>query len=55
MRSNASPSGTVDEVAGVASAATVDPSAWYVLVNHNSGKAVEVTGRSTADGAVVVQ
>ncbi|UJW31131.1 RICIN domain-containing protein [Saccharothrix sp. AJ9571] len=39
----------------VASAATVDTSAWYVLVNRNSGKAVEVTGQSTADGAVVHQ
>jgi hypothetical protein len=39
----------------VASAATVDTSAWYVLVNHNSGKALDVANVSTADGAVVQQ
>lgn len=38
-----------------ASAATVDTSAWYVLVNRNSGKAMDVSGTSTADGAVVQQ
>lgn len=38
-----------------ASAATVDTSAWYVLVNRNSGKAMDVSGASTADGAVVQQ
>ncbi|MFC0113985.1 non-reducing end alpha-L-arabinofuranosidase family hydrolase [Kibdelosporangium aridum] len=38
-----------------ASAATVDTSAWYVLVNRNSGKALDVSGVSTADGAVVHQ
>src|SRR5687768_14445759 len=36
-------------------AATVDTSAWYVLVNRNSGKALEVLGQSTADGARVTQ
>ncbi|HEX6342193.1 non-reducing end alpha-L-arabinofuranosidase family hydrolase [Umezawaea sp.] len=40
---------------GVASAATVDTSAWYALVNRNSGKAMDVSGTSTADGAVVQQ
>ncbi|MFI6025478.1 non-reducing end alpha-L-arabinofuranosidase family hydrolase [Amycolatopsis magusensis] len=40
---------------GVASAATVDTTAWYVLVNRNSGKALDVSGVSTADGAVVHQ
>ncbi|MGC7094241.1 non-reducing end alpha-L-arabinofuranosidase family hydrolase [Amycolatopsis lurida] len=40
---------------GVASAATVDTTAWYVLVNRNSGKAMDVAGVSTADGAVVQQ
>ncbi|MFB9609129.1 non-reducing end alpha-L-arabinofuranosidase family hydrolase [Kutzneria kofuensis] len=39
----------------VASAATVDTSAWYVLVNRNSGKAMDVAGASTADGAAVQQ
>ncbi|NUT94633.1 MAG: alpha-L-arabinofuranosidase [Saccharothrix sp.] len=38
-----------------ASAATVDTSAWYVLVNRNSGKALDVAGASTADGAAVTQ
>ncbi|MFG2639607.1 hypothetical protein ACGFYP_01275 [Streptomyces sp. NPDC048370] len=33
-----------------AEAATADTHAWYVLVNRNSGKAVEVHGGSTADG-----
>ncbi|HEV2784508.1 MAG TPA: non-reducing end alpha-L-arabinofuranosidase family hydrolase [Actinophytocola sp.] len=38
-----------------AEAATVDPSAWYVLVNRNSGKAMDVSGVSTSDGAVIHQ
>src|SRR5687767_11798956 len=38
-----------------AQAATVDPNAWYVLVNRNSGKALDVSGVSTADGAPVHQ
>nr|WP_226653035.1 RICIN domain-containing protein [Streptomyces hydrogenans] len=38
-----------------AEAATVDTNASYVLVNRNSGKAVEVQGASTADGGNVVQ
>ncbi|WP_425560311.1 non-reducing end alpha-L-arabinofuranosidase family hydrolase, partial [Luedemannella flava] len=38
-----------------ASAATVDTSAWYVLVNRNSGKAVDVYGRATNDGARITQ
>lgn len=38
-----------------ASAATVDTSAWYVLVNRQSGKAMEVANWSTTDGAVVQQ
>ncbi|MBN6038431.1 non-reducing end alpha-L-arabinofuranosidase family hydrolase [Amycolatopsis sp. 195334CR] len=40
---------------GPASAATVDTSAWYVLVNRNSGKALDVSGVSTADGAAIHQ
>ncbi|KOX16075.1 glucose dehydrogenase [Saccharothrix sp. NRRL B-16348] len=39
----------------VASAATVDTTASYVLVNRNSGKALEVYGHSTADGARISQ
>ncbi|WP_329125177.1 RICIN domain-containing protein [Streptomyces sp. NBC_01353] len=38
-----------------AQAATVDTNAWYVLVNRNSGKALDVHGASTADGARVSQ
>ena len=38
-----------------ASAATVDTTAWYVLVNRNSGKALDVNGASTADGANLIQ
>ncbi|WP_238006286.1 family 43 glycosylhydrolase [Dactylosporangium sp. AC04546] len=38
-----------------ASAASVDTSAWYELVNRNSGKALDVCGVSTADGACVQQ
>jgi hypothetical protein len=38
-----------------ASAATVDTSAWYVLVNRNSGKAVDVYNFATNDGARIAQ
>ncbi len=38
-----------------ASAATVDTAAWYVLLNRNSGKALDVSGASTADGAGLIQ
>ncbi|MFD0578534.1 non-reducing end alpha-L-arabinofuranosidase family hydrolase [Dactylosporangium darangshiense] len=41
--------------ATTASAATVDTSAWYTLVNRNSGKALDVCGVSTADGACIQQ
>ena len=41
--------------ASPAQAATVDPDAWYVLVNRQSGKVMEVRDGSTADGAVVLQ
>ncbi|WP_079085770.1 RICIN domain-containing protein [Streptomyces dysideae] len=41
--------------AGTAQAATVDSNAWYVLVNRGSGKALDVSGASTADGAGVSQ
>ena len=38
-----------------ASAATVDVTAWYEIVNRNSGKALDVCAVSTADGACVQQ
>jgi hypothetical protein len=36
-------------------AATVDTSAWYVLVNRNSGKALDVHNLATNDGARITQ
>jgi poly(3-hydroxybutyrate) depolymerase len=38
-----------------ASAATVDPNAWYVLVNRNSAKALDVYNNATNDGARLTQ
>ncbi|GIG90361.1 family 43 glycosylhydrolase [Plantactinospora endophytica] len=38
-----------------ASAASVDTSAWYVLVNRNSGKALDVYNLATNDGARITQ
>ncbi|MFC8519416.1 non-reducing end alpha-L-arabinofuranosidase family hydrolase [Streptomyces sp. NPDC057257] len=38
-----------------ASAATVDTNAWYVLVNRNSGKALDVYNMATNDGARITQ
>ncbi len=38
-----------------AQAATVNPSAWYVLVNRNSGKALDLYNLATTDGAPIVQ
>ncbi|MFI6182856.1 RICIN domain-containing protein [Nonomuraea sp. NPDC051191] len=38
-----------------ASAATVDTGIWYVLVNRNSGKALDVYNLSTADGGRITQ
>lgn len=38
-----------------ASAATVDPNASYVLVNRNSGKALDVYNMATNDGARITQ
>ena len=34
---------------------SIDTSAWYVLLNRNSGKALDVYNLSTADGADIVQ
>ncbi|WBB52920.1 RICIN domain-containing protein [Verrucosispora sp. WMMD573] len=38
-----------------AAAATVDTNAWYVLVNRNSGKALDVYNMATNDGARITQ
>ncbi|MFF5052893.1 non-reducing end alpha-L-arabinofuranosidase family hydrolase [Micromonospora sp. NPDC000663] len=42
-------------VTSPAAAATVDTSAWYVLVNRNSGKALDVYNLATNDGARITQ
>jgi len=47
--------GAVAVNTSTASAATVDTTAWYELVNRNSGKALDVCGVSTADGACIQQ
>ncbi|MEU8819699.1 non-reducing end alpha-L-arabinofuranosidase family hydrolase [Actinoplanes sp. NPDC048796] len=41
--------------AAPASAATIDTTAWYVLVNRNSGKALDVYNLATNDGARITQ
>jgi len=38
-----------------ASAATIDTTAWYILVNRNSGKAIDVYNLATNDGARITQ
>ncbi|HZM84740.1 MAG TPA: RICIN domain-containing protein [Candidatus Limnocylindrales bacterium] len=38
-----------------ASAATVDPNAWYYLINRNSGKALDLYNFATNDGARITQ
>ncbi len=38
-----------------ASAATIDQGVYYNIVNRFSGKAIQIEGSSTADGALVVQ
>ncbi|MFG3496298.1 non-reducing end alpha-L-arabinofuranosidase family hydrolase [Streptomyces sp. NPDC047928] len=38
-----------------AAAATVDTNAWYVLVNRNSGKVLDVYNLATGDGARITQ
>ncbi|MFB9883257.1 non-reducing end alpha-L-arabinofuranosidase family hydrolase [Planobispora siamensis] len=38
-----------------ANAATVDTNAWYVLINRNSGKALDVYNLATGDGARITQ
>ncbi|WP_391653109.1 RICIN domain-containing protein [Streptomyces tamarix] len=47
--------GSAQAVTAPAEAAAVDTNAWYVLVNRNSGKALDVSGASTTDGARVNQ
>ncbi|MFC4901683.1 family 43 glycosylhydrolase [Streptosporangium amethystogenes subsp. fukuiense] len=42
-------------VTPAANAATVDTGAWYVLVNRNSGKALDVYNLATNDGARITQ
>ncbi|MCX5425493.1 RICIN domain-containing protein [Streptomyces sp. NBC_00078] len=33
----------------------MDTNAWYLVVNRNNGKALDVAGVSSADGAAVTQ
>ncbi|GAA4601260.1 hypothetical protein BJY16_003824 [Actinoplanes octamycinicus] len=47
--------GAVAITASQASAATINTSASYVLVNRNSGKALDVYNLATTDGAKIVQ
>ncbi|WP_327033562.1 non-reducing end alpha-L-arabinofuranosidase family hydrolase [Micromonospora ureilytica] len=42
-------------VSSPAAAASVDTNAWYVLVNRNSGKALDVYNLATNDGARITQ
>ena len=47
--------GSTVAVMATANAATIDPSAYYQLINRHSGKALEINGGSTADAAALVQ
>jgi hypothetical protein len=47
--------GVVVVAAPPAGAANIDTNAYYVLVNRNSGKVLDVRDTSTADGAVIQQ
>lgn len=40
---------------GTAQAATVDAGSWYELINQGSGKALDISGASTAEGTAVQQ
>ena len=46
---------TSSVMVNTASAATVNPKAWYVLANRNSGKVLDGRKFATGDGAAVVQ
>ncbi|MDI1460837.1 family 43 glycosylhydrolase [Catellatospora sp. KI3] len=48
-------SGGAVAVMTTADAATIDPTAYYQLINRHSGKALEIADSSTADGAALVQ
>lgn len=47
--------GSAVAVMTTANAATIDPTAYYQLINRHSGKALEVNGASMADAAGLVQ
>lgn len=47
--------GLVVAAAPAASAVAIDTTAWYQLVSRHSGKAIEIAGGSTADGAAIQQ
>ncbi|MFC7248216.1 endo-1,4-beta-xylanase [Catellatospora aurea] len=52
---NALNNGTPSSPAPSTPSGSIDTSAWYVLVNRNSGKAVDVYNFSTADGGRITQ
>jgi arabinan endo-1,5-alpha-L-arabinosidase len=47
--------GTTVVTHGNAYAVTIDPNAWYQIVSRHSGRALAISGGSTADGAGLVQ
>ena len=52
---SATPTNPTDPTTPTQPNGSIDTNAWYVLVNRNSGKAIEVQGASTVDGGNVVQ
>ena len=46
---------TLDPLGGPAPSGPVDTSAWYRLVNTNSGKCVDASGAGTANGTPILQ
>ena len=47
--------GSTNPTTAPPSTGSIDTNAWYVLVNRNSGKALDVYNLSTADGARITQ
>ena len=47
--------GTTGGGGGGTGSTSIDTNAWYVLINRNSGKALDVYNLNTADGADIVQ
>ena len=51
----ATPTNPTDPTTPPVQNGSIDTNAWYVLVNRNSGKALDVYNLSTADGARITQ